>query len=553
MRSRDVVKSVGLLTVLLTVGLLAAGCGGSGEPGAGVAPPSTPAVGTEPLGCSFYELDFTSGEVELLAADDPRIPEQYRQLQQISPQAIVTGAGYSDRALLLTRSKLLSTTGTPGRYVWHMTIANQSDETFGALPDGTVSGIEILFKTIIFKDAGNNPVNGGGTYGWTALNPVDGLPVYNTGEKLGPTETLDYDSVQFGLPSGATKASVGVLLRADTAYVHIPAVGESYVTTIAGTSTQENQTGSLGAALFSHPEQMFVDDNGDIYVAVRGNDNVVKIANGQVSVLAGADALNGAHGCQLYGRFGSSDYLVVTEENDHQVSLVNMNTGTVYRIAGSSTGVSGDVDGDGDTARFNSPTGIDVLGDTIYVADYFNGKIRKIRYEGYGSRTSPSSYYVTTLASSLNRPAGVCVDGQGNVFCTDYTDDKVYVIPRGTTTASVIVGSAGAGYLDGTGDVAKLNTPWGIDDDGAGNVYIMDYNNQRIRLMYMTGTDMTNASHWTVATIAGTGTPAIKDGVGSQAQLRYPAHVRVGPSGTLFFSGQHYLGRIDRIAPTVPY
>ena len=540
------------IVVLVLAGLIGAGCGGSGGPEAPAVGPAPPPVTTQELPCTFFNLDFTTGVVEVLADDDPRIPEQFGQ-SQLTPQAVTKSCAWSGSALRLNENEIISVSGTPGRFVWKMTIQNQTEETFGARVDGTVTGIEILFYHINFKDSGGSSVNGGGTYGWTALNPVGGLPVYNTGEKLDSGESLEYDAVQFSAPAGATQVGVGVALRADTAYVHIPGVGESYVTTIAGTSKQENQTGPLGAALFNHPEQMFVDDNGDIYLAVRGNDNVVKIANGQVSVLAGADALNGPHGCQYYGRFGSTDYLVVTEENDSQISLIRMNTGIVYRIAGSSTGVSGDVDGDGDTARFHSPAGIDVLGDTIYVADYFNGKIRKVRYQGYDSRTSPSSYYVTTLVSGLGSPGSVCVDGQGNVFCTDYTDDKVYVIPRGTTTASVIVGSAGAGYLDGTGDVAKFNIPWGIDDDGAGNLYIVDYGNRRIRLMYMTGTDMTNASHWTVATIAGTGTPAIKDGVGSQAQLRYPTHVRVGPSGTLFFTGQHYLGRVDRITADVPY
>lgn len=554
MRSRNVVKVVGPLTVLLTVGLLAAGCGGSRGPGPPTVAPSPPQVETQNLGCSFYLLDFTTGEVELLAPDDPRIPEPDPE-EQVSPQAVVTGPGYADRALRLTRSKLLSDTGSPGRYVWHMTIENQSDETFGAHSDGTVTGIEILVPVIVFKDASNNPVNGGGTYGWTALNPVIGTPVYNTGQKLDPGETLEYDNVQFSLPEGATKAAVGLLLRADTAYVHVPGLGECYVTTIAGTQTAGTQTGPVGAAAFDYPYGLTVDDNGDIYACDADNNYVVKVSAGQVSVLAGdgttgdENDLHRPHGCQFY--YGGG-YLVVSEELGDQISLVSM-AGNVYRIAGSAAGASGNVDGDGDTARFNVPTGVDVLGDTIYVADYGNNSIRTVRYIGDGSRASPSSYEIDTIATGLSDPISVCVDGQGNVFFTDRAAHKIYVIPRGSGTKHVIAGGAGGGYQNGMGDVARFSGPYGIDDDGAGNLYIADRGNRRIRLMYMTGADITQASHWTVTTLAGTGALAIQDGVGSLAKLRSPSQLRVGPSGTVFFSGSHYLGRVDRITPPVPY
>ena len=433
-----------------------------------------------------------------------------------------------------------------------MTIENQSSETFGARADGTVTGIEIVFKVIIFKDAGNNPVNGGGTYGWTALNPVDGLPVYNTGEKLGPAETLDCDSVQFALPSGATKASVGLLLRADTAYIHVPGVGDAYVTTIVGSNDDGCGTGPLGAVLLEYPRGIVVEDDGDIFVADSANDRIVRISGGQVSSFAGDGTVDDENdldypsGLQRY----TSSYLVVSEHSGNQISVVT-GSGAVYRIAGDSAGSSGSADGDGDTARFYSPMAVDVQGDTIYVTDSGNDSIRTVKYIGRGSRSSAANYDVDTLVSGLTNPRGVCVDSQGNVFFTDYTDDKVYVIPRGSTTASVIVGSAGGGYLNGTGDVAKVNGPWGIDDDGAGNLYIADNGNRRIRIMYLTGTSITTASDWTVGTIAGTGTSGISDG--TSAKVRYPREVRVDPSGSVFFTGEHYLGRVDRIAPTVPY
>ena len=539
------------IVVLVLAGLIGAGCGGSGGPEAPAVGPAPPPVTTQELPCTFFNLDFTTGVVEVLADDDPRIPEQFGQ-SQLTPQAVTKSCAWSGSALRLNENEIISVSGTPGRFVWKMTIQNQTEETFGARVDGTVTGIEILFYHINFKDSGGSSVNGGGTYGWTALNPVGGLPVYNTGEKLDSGESLEYDAVQFSAPAGATQVGVGVALRADSAYVHVPGVGDAYVTTIAGTGVAGSLTGPIGAVLLRYPRGIVVDNDGDIFVADSGNNRIVKISGGQVSSFAGdgteddENDLDYPSGLQRY----ATSYLVVSEHSDHQISVVT-SSGAVYRIAGGSAGGSGSADGDGDTARFYSPIAVDVQGDTIYVSDSGNDSIRTVKYIGRGSRSSPSSYDVDTLVSGLTNLRGVCVDSQGNVFFADYTDDTVSGGPRGTTTASVIVGSAGGGYLNGTGDVAKLNGPWGIDDDGAGNLYIADRNNRRIRIMYLTGTSITTASDWTVGTIAGTGTTGISDG--TSANLRYPREVRVDPSGSVFFTGEHYLGRVDRITADVPY
>ena len=550
MQITSVVRATGVATVLLIVGLMGVGCGGSGSGLPGVAP-TPPQVESGTSGCSFYLLDFTTGQVELLAADDPRIPTEHRQ-EQVSSQAVIDAPGYSYKALRMVRTKLLGTAGTPGRYVWHIAIENQSNEIFGALPGGTVSGIEILIPSLVFSGP-SGAKDGGGAYGWSALHPISGTPVYNTGRKLDPGESLDYCGVELSLPPGATYALAGMLLRADTSYVHVPAVGKSYISIIAGDYEAGNLTGPIGGVLLNEPRAIVVEDNGDIFLADKDNNRVIKISDGRVSAFAGdgteddENDLDEPSGLQRY----AASYLVTCERGDHQISLIGSD-GSVYRIAGSSTGASGYADGDGDTARFNVPTSVDVFGDTIYVCDAQTVTVRTVRYLGRGPRTSAARYVVDTLNSSIT-PGGICVDGQGNVFVTDYNSDSVSIIPRGSSTEHTIVGAAGSGYQDGTGDVAKMNFPTGIDDDGAGNLYIADSINSRIRIMYMTGTDITSASDWTVGTVAGTGAFAIEGGVAAITPLYDPRRLRVGPSGSVFFSGNNYLARLDRIAPSVPY
>ena len=554
MQITSVVRVIGLATAALTIGLMGAGCSGSGSrlPGVATTPPQ---VQSDYLGCSFYLLDFTTEKVELLAADDPRIPAEHRQ-EQVSSQAVVDAPGYTYKALRMIRTKLLGTPGTPGRYVWHIAIENQSSETYGAQPDGTTTGIEILIPSLTFKGPGGTTVNGGGAYGWTALNPVTGAPIYNTGRKLGPGESLDCYGVELSLPPGATYALAGMLLRADTSYVHVPAVGKCYVTVITGASEEGCLTGPVGSVLLHTPAGIVVKADGDIFLADAANNRVVEISDGRVSPFAGdgtgddENDLDWPQGLQRY----AGSYLVTCEMDDHQISLISSD-GSVYRIAGSSSsnGAWGSADGDGDTARFYNPMSVDVLGGTIYVTDHGNDAVRTVTYTGRGARTIAANYVVDTLVSSISYPYGICVDRQGNVFVTDYVYDQVSVIPRGSSTAHIIAGSVGGGHQDGTGDVAKMNQPFGIDDDGAGNLYIADTVNNRIRIMYMTGTDITSASDWTVGTVAGTGSAAIGDGVGAATPLSAPRDLRVGPSGTVFFSGHDYLGRLDRIAPSVPY
>ena len=105
----------------------------------------------------------------------------------------------------------------------------------------------------------------------------------------------------------------------------------------------------------------------------------------------------------------------------------------------------------------------------------------------------------------------------------------------GTTTT--LAGTGTPGFADGPGTTAQFNIPIGVVVDGAGNVYIADYNNHRIRRIDHAGT---------VTTLAGTGTPGFADGPGTTAQFNDPIGVALDAAGNVYVADDknHRIRRI---------
>jgi trimeric autotransporter adhesin len=139
------------------------------------------------------------------------------------------------------------------------------------------------------------------------------------------------------------------------------------------------------------------------------------------------------------------------------------------------------------------------------------------------------------ISALLNSPTGVAFDSQGNYFFTDSANNEV----REISAAGIITTIAGTGATGSSGDggaatSATLNNPTGIAVDGAGNIYIADTNNNRIRLV----------SNGVISTFAGTGAacnratiPTCGDGgTSALAQLSAPTGLFLTPSGLLYIA-----------------
>ena len=294
-------------------------------------------------------------------------------------------------------------------------------------------------------------------------------------------------AAQFNSPRGVAVDSSGNVYVADYSNHRIRKISPAaVVTTLAGSSVgYVDDTGT--AAKFSYPTGVAVDSSGNVYVADTNNHRIRKISPAmEVTTLAGSSLgyMDGTGtAAQFYNPRGvavdSSGHVYVADYRNHRIRKIDP-TGVVTTFAGST---SGDADGTGTAAQFNSPHGVAVDGSgNVYVADTNNHRIRKISPAAVVTTLAGSSVgYVddTGTAAKFNGPAGVAVDSSGNVYVADYLNNRIRKIdPAGVVTT--FAGSS-SGYMDGALTAAQFNSPHGVAVDGSGHFYVADQNNNRIR------------------------------------------------------------------------
>jgi uncharacterized protein (TIGR03437 family) len=148
-----------------------------------------------------------------------------------------------------------------------------------------------------------------------------------------------------------------------------------------------------------------------------------------------------------------------------------------------------------------------------------------------------SNGYITTLATGnviLKSPKGVAVDAAGNVYIADTNNHRILKVTTvgSITKTTIVVGNNGMGYSGDGGPAtsAQLNYPYGVVLDAAGDLYIADTNNQRIR--------MVSAATGTITTVAGNGRSGWTGdgGPSTSAELSFPRAVLLDGAGNIYIS-----------------
>ncbi|MEZ5194965.1 MAG: hypothetical protein R2764_00780 [Bacteroidales bacterium] len=151
---------------------------------------------------------------------------------------------------------------------------------------------------------------------------------------------------------------------------------------------------------------------------------------------------------------------------------------------------------------------------------------------------SPGFVNGDTSIAQFNRPFGICLDAQGNLYLADAYNHRIRKIST-EGVVSTYAGTGTAGYLDGPADEARFNQPINICMDGDGNMFVSDFLNQRIRKI---------SSDMIVTTIAGTGIAGLQEGPVDQAKFNYPRGICLDDTGNIYI-GDSWNHRIRKISP----
>jgi gliding motility-associated-like protein len=310
----------------------------------------------------------------------------------------------------------------------------------------------------------------------------------------------------------------------------IPATIYGETKVVAGTGQFGNANGNAASAQFKLPYGISMDADGNTYIAESGGGIRMISASGQVSSI-GTNALPGPpfNVPKLNNPRGvvkdKSGNLFVANYSNHNILKITP-SGIVTVFAGINQ--AGTADGPGDVANIINPNGIAIdKDDNLYVSDG-NNAIRKISPSGY-VYTLAGQPLAGTLdgigpAARFNRPAGLAVDKDGNIYVADQGGFVIRKItPNGQVTT--IAGSGNFGTGDGNGTAANFQYPVGITVDASGNLYVTDGGVGAVRRISPDGE---------VKTIAGGGPIGVESGIGTGVHFGSPSGITIGPDGNLY-------------------
>lgn len=319
------------------------------------------------------------------------------------------------------------------------------------------------------------------------------------------------------------------------------------ITTVAGNGTAgyTGDNGQATSAELNAPESAGVDSSGNLFIADSVNNRIRKVStNGVITTVAGNGTAGyaGDNGQATNAELNLggaavdiSGNLFIADTFNNRIRKVGTN-GIITTVAGNGVGgYSGD-GGQATNAELNEPEFVAVdTSDNLFFTDSANNLIRKVDTNGIittvaGNGTAGYSGDNGQATNAELNPGGVAVDISGNLIIADTGNDRI----RKVSASGIITTIAGNGIEGYSGDNgqatnAALNGPLGVGVDAAGNLFIADSFNNRIRKADTSGV---------ITTVAGNGTRGYSGDNGSStaAELNTPISVAVDSSDNLFIA-----------------
>ena len=350
-------------------------------------------------------------------------------------------------------------------------------------------------------------------------------------------------------PQGVAVDVAGNVLISDSSSNRIRKVNAitGIITTVAGTGLQ-GYTGDGGAATsadLSGPYGVALDGTGNLFISDSGNNVVRRVdaVTGIITTVAG-DGIAGYSGdggpatkANLLATgltVDSAGNIFISDGYDSYVRKVDAATGVITTVAGD--GIRA-YNGDGipaTSASLNWPAGLatDAAGD-LFIADSNNQAIRRVDastgviskgagtpgISGFGGNGGPAT------SAKLDIPLAVAFDDAGNLFIADSNNNTIRRVDAVTGIITRVGGDGNPGYCGdgGAATDACLGFPYGLTIDGAGNLFISDSLNHRIRRVPLGGG---------MTTVTASPNPAIA----GQSVTLTATVTGLSPSGTLTFT-----------------
>jgi uncharacterized protein (TIGR03437 family) len=355
-------------------------------------------------------------------------------------------------------------------------------------------------------------------------------------------------SAQLATPLDIAVDSAGNIDIADRDNNCVRKVASGVITTVAGNGTQGfgGDNGPATNAQLSNPISVAVDSSGNLYIADRDNSRIRKVANSVIVTLAGGGTPVGNNGPATSAQLGtpsgvaldSAGNIYIVDADSHLVWKVS--NGAIIPVAGNRTsGFSGD-NGPSTSAQLNSPFSVTVdSAGNLYIADSGNNRVRKISngvittVAGNGT-TGFSGDNGPATSAQLYFPTGVAVDSAGNLYIADSGNNRVRKVANGVITT--VAGNGTAGF---TGDnipatASPLGVPVGVAVDATGNLYISEDQSAGLAA----NTRIRKVSSGVITTVAGNGMAGFSgdNGLATSAELWEPAGIAVDSAGNLFIA-----------------
>ena len=365
-------------------------------------------------------------------------------------------------------------------------------------------------------------------------------------------------------PTGVVIDSAGNLFVADFGNHRIRRVdaASGFITTVAGGGSVVGDGGPAASGSLINPIGLGVDATDNLFIADEGNHRIRRVdaASGFITTVAG----NGTRGFSGDGgpatsaslrnptgvAIDTAGNLFIADERNHRIRRVDAASGRIATVAGNgSIGFSGD-GGPATSASLRNPTGvaIDTAGD-LFIAERFDHRIRRVdaatglitTVAGNGTRGFSGDGGPATSAR-LAFPAGLAMDTAGNLFITDQSNQRIRRVDAATGLITTVAGNGSIAFSGDGGPAARasLAFPTGLAMDTAGNLFIADFGNQRIRRV--------DAATGLITTVAGNGSIGFSGdgGPATSASLRTPTGVAVDTAGNLFIAdfGNHRIRRV---------